>query len=121
MSRTTDFALSTRASRRSPIATTSAPEALTVLEGIADAYRVELVPLRDLDQAAGRHGAPLPEHVAPPAPETGRDQAHADGPPNRIVPARAPDATPERVRMPGPVGFDGRPLRMVWNGLLSRR
>ncbi len=39
-------------------------DALKVLEGLAHRYRAELVPLAAIEEAASRHGSPLPE-VAP--------------------------------------------------------
>jgi hypothetical protein len=43
------------------------PEALPALERIAAAYRVELVTLNELEEAASRHGTPLPESLMPAA------------------------------------------------------
>ena len=43
------------------------PEALAVLERIARRYRVDLVPLDELEEAASRHGTPLPDDLRPPA------------------------------------------------------
>jgi len=42
------------------------PEALAVLERIARRYRVDLVPLDELEEAASRHGTPLPDDLRPP-------------------------------------------------------
>src|SRR5439155_1374472 len=39
------------------------PEALAVLERIARRYRVDLVPLDELEEAASRHGTPLPDDL----------------------------------------------------------
>ena len=41
------------------------PDGLQALEQIAARYRVELVPLAELEQAASHHGSPLPESVHP--------------------------------------------------------
>jgi hypothetical protein len=41
------------------------PGEMAVLERIAARYRVDLVPLADLEQAASRHGAPLPDALRP--------------------------------------------------------
>lgn len=46
------------------------PDAVAALERIAARYRVELVPLEYLEQAAGRHGAPLPEALCTASPPT---------------------------------------------------
>jgi hypothetical protein len=78
------------------------------LERIAARYRVELVPLGELEQVASVHGTPLPDTLRPPAraphPTPEADSlAH----PN---PVAAPDATIEEVgSAPRKVGFDGRP------------
>jgi hypothetical protein len=41
------------------------PAALLALERIARRYRVELVPLDDLEEAASQHGTPIPDDVRP--------------------------------------------------------
>jgi hypothetical protein len=41
------------------------PGEMAALERIAARYRVDLVPLADLEQAASRHGAPLPDALRP--------------------------------------------------------
>lgn len=41
------------------------PDALPALKRIAARYRVELVPLGELEQAASRHGTPLPDALRP--------------------------------------------------------
>lgn len=43
----------------------TAPDGLQALERIAERYRVELVPLVELELAASRHGTPLPESMHP--------------------------------------------------------
>lgn len=50
------------------------PDAVVTLERIAARYRVELVPLEYLVQAASRHGAPLPETLRPVSPPTNADE-----------------------------------------------
>jgi predicted secreted Zn-dependent protease len=42
-------------------------DALTVLRAIASRYRVDLVTLAELEQAASRHGSPLPDDLRPAA------------------------------------------------------
>jgi hypothetical protein len=79
---------------------------LTALERIAAHYRVELVPLSELEEAASKHGTPLPDTLRPPIE---RPMPAEDPPPETEV-AHAPDATSDEVRAPNPVGFDGRSL-----------
>ena len=83
------------------------PDALTTLEQIAARYRVELVPLAELEQAASRHGTPIPDSLRPP---TGLPTP-ADLPQTHVEIQRAPDATVEEVgSAPPKIGFDGKPL-----------
>jgi hypothetical protein len=78
------------------------PDALTLLEQVADHYRVDLVPLADLEQAASQHGTPFPDWVTPssdaiatPLDEIGADRDPFDPAPD--APPPAPDATVEEV------------------------
>jgi hypothetical protein len=61
------------------------------LQRIADRYRVELVPMRELEQAASRHGSPLPDTLRPPDPVPVPEQE----PPAHDEVKRAPDASPD--------------------------
>jgi hypothetical protein len=72
---------------------------LAVLERIARRHRVELVALDELEQAASRHGTPLPDSLGPAA-ETASEW-HPDDRGDEPKPfVRAPDATPDEVVMP---------------------
>jgi len=83
------------------------PAELAELAAIARRYRAELVPLDQLEAVAGRFGSPLPEDLRPP-PEAAPTTFAVPATPR---PQPAPDATPDLVVTPRPVGFDGRPLR----------
>jgi hypothetical protein len=79
------------------------------LAAIARSYRADLVPLAMLEQAAAEHGAALADHVRPtptpaPAPTPHFEELR---PPAAVGPA--PDARPEDLGRPIPMGFDGRP------------
>lgn len=76
---------------------------LVRLKQIAARYRVDVVPLPELEEAASQHGTPLPDTLVPPIE---RDMPTEDPPP---IP-HAPDATSEQVVAAQPLGFDGRPL-----------
>jgi hypothetical protein len=65
------------------------PEVLVTLRQIAARYGVELVPLGELEQAANRHGTPLPEALRPPDHDLAQD--HSD--PDRRGNVAAPDAS----------------------------
>jgi hypothetical protein len=82
-------------------------DALEALSRIATRYRADLVPLDDLEQAASRHGTPLPDTLSPAAsPSTSEEESD---PHIEIQPA--PDATIEEVgNAPPRIGFDGKPL-----------
>ena len=77
----------------------ASPETIAELQRIARRYRVECVPLDLLEQAASRHGTPLPDSLQPPpdSPEPGEDIGA-----RWRVRAPAPDATPEEVVIPRP-------------------
>ncbi len=83
------------------------PHAIDALRRIAARYRADLVALDELEEAASRHGSPLPDTVGPPAPSPTLE-TEAD-PYIEIQPA--PDASIEEVgNAPPKIGFDGRPL-----------
>ncbi len=83
-------------------------ERLAQLQEIAAHYRVRLVPLAQLEEAASEHGTPLPDTLRPPAP---RAMPEADPAPAAKAAEHAADATIEQVGTPRPkVGFDGRAL-----------
>jgi hypothetical protein len=93
------------------------PDALKTLGQIAARYRVELVPLAELEQAASRHGTPIPDSVGPPP----GPPAPAELPEPNVEVHRVPDATVEEVgSAPPKIGFDGKPLpKPIFEG--SRR
>lgn len=73
------------------------PDDRAVLDRVAGRYGVELVPLSDLEDAARRHGRPLPDDVRPPPPPPADDAADAVADATPVV--HAPDATPEEVSL----------------------
>ena len=87
------------------------PDAFAILQQVSDLYRVELVPLADLEHTASDHGSPLPDWVTPPTDATA---AHVDEidverdsrDPAPDAPLPAPDASIEEVR--NPVARHGR-------------
>jgi hypothetical protein len=88
-------------------------DALPALRRIAARYRVELVPLTELEEAASVHGTPLPDTLCPPT-ETPHPAPPPPTEPEFVPesgPSPAPDATIEQVgSAPRKIGFDGRPL-----------
>jgi hypothetical protein len=79
-------------------------DSFATLAAIARAYRADLVPLGELEQAAATHAAPLSDDVRP-APVA--DVEQLPPPP----PRPAPDARPEDIGIPVSLVFDGRPLK----------
>ena len=82
---------------------------LGFLRDVAARYRVELVPLSELEEAASEHGTPLPDALRPE-----RESAMPDADPSPAAHARgrAPDASVEEVGTPRlNVGFHGGPLQ----------
>lgn len=82
------------------------------LQRIAERYGVELVPLDQLEQAAAKHGAPLPDETRPPSVDTRQEavQSHDADSDAAVEPIEsAPDATIEEVGVAVSVGPDGRP------------
>lgn len=77
------------------------PGALTKLHRVASLYHVELVPLSELEEAASRHGTPLPDSLrpdtAPAALESLTDPDVASLDWHLLVSDRSPDATVEEV------------------------
>jgi hypothetical protein len=73
------------------------PETVAALGRIARRYRADLVPFDVLEEAASRHGTPLPDDLRPP-PEDPPAPAVIPGQRFRALPAR--DATPDEVVMP---------------------
>jgi hypothetical protein len=79
----------------------TSPEARATLSRVAARYRVELVPLARLEEAASRHGTPLPDNLRPavgspgsqelPVPDVSSMDWHS------LVGDRSPDATSEQV------------------------
>lgn len=86
------------------------PGALATLRTIARRYRVDLVRLADLEEAARQHGSPLPDEVRPsPAATETVDGDRRDPPARRgDVPRPGPDATPDDV----PATAPGRRTRL---------
>lgn len=83
------------------------PGGLDQLQRIAARYRVDLVRLDELEQAASRHGTPLPDRLMPQSP---MPPPEAESHPEPEI-APAPDATVEEVGTAPPrIGFDGMPL-----------
>jgi hypothetical protein len=81
-------------------------DSFETLASIARSYRADLVSLADLEQTAGKHGAPLSDGVRPaPAPTSSLEALRSPA----VTPA--PDARPEDIGIPIPLGFDGRPLK----------
>jgi hypothetical protein len=73
--------------------------AIKTLTAIAARYRVELVPLAELGQAASRHGAPLPDSLRPSTPPATEDTV--DAPLDQAPTPRAPDMTVEEFEDSG--------------------
>jgi hypothetical protein len=89
------------------------PQALARLTGIAGRYAVELVPFGDLEQAASRHGSPIPDTLRPALVIAETEPSSAPATP----PSPAPDLAPEDVIAPKRIGFDGQRLPGdVWRG-----
>jgi hypothetical protein len=90
----------------------------TTLQRIARTYRVELVPLAQLEHAARQHGAALPDEVRPPAGDTDTVEAPAThlAAQQSDPPQPATDATPDEVGPPTALGFDGGPLKRSGSG-----
>lgn len=68
------------------------PDVLAALQGVAERYRVELVPLTDLEQAASKYGSPLPAstHEISTDPPEGEPAVPADIDAGRDAPLRCP-------------------------------
>jgi hypothetical protein len=79
-------------------------EAMRVLERVAARYRVELVPLDELEAAASRHASPLPDSVYPEAPAP--------------ITESLPDLLPPRPASATPVPTVERPVRNDRLGLV---
>jgi hypothetical protein len=80
----------------------TAPEALSTLERVAARYGVELVALEGLEEAARRHGSPLPDALVPESPpETVATAVAPPRGPDRDA-AASPSADPERRAAQGP-------------------
>lgn len=54
------------------------PDAVVALERIAARYRAQLVPLSELEQAASRHGSPIPDSIRPRIPSVTREDSPAE-------------------------------------------
>lgn len=81
-------------------------DAVAELERLAARYRVDLVALGELEQAASRHGSPLPDLLRPPPAEAplrpGVDEAA--GPPIAAEFVSAPDVSEDEVDRSVPAG-----------------
>lgn len=89
------------------------------LQRIADRYGAELVALVDLQDAAGRHGSPLPDDLRPPPAASIDDEAPPGEPVDTPPVDPSPDLSPEQVLSSPAIGFDGRPLkhdRLLYGG-----
>jgi hypothetical protein len=80
---------------------------IETVKQIAARYRVDLVPISELEEAASEHGTPLPDTLRPPV----KASMPIEDPAPHPNPAHAPNATIDEVgAAPPKTGFDGRPL-----------
>lgn len=78
-------------------------EAMKKLARVAQRYRVELVPLDRLEEAASRHGSPLPDSLRP--------EGEPEQPPTRPRPDEQPGGAGSRLRRSPRPGLEPLPTR----------